>query len=233
MTSTFSISQFANDLCYFILVCWCEKQVVVLLFLRYDILGSLYNKDRHSYKSPCLIWVLNHVNGNYLSYNRFPSILDKGKPHPPGKPFASDIKATRMKVSWTPPDVDGGSPIIEYLLEYKEKTSTDWTPVNVDKSTDTTVVVKSLDENTEYRFRVYAENEIGWSDTSTQSDLYKTLGTSINVFTILTQVTVFHIGPCALGRLLSRTVYFLSSNNIETRRFVISANISHSFLPIL
>ena len=66
-----------------------------------------------------------------------------------------------MKVSWTPPDVDGGSPIIGYLLEYKEKTSTDWTPVNVDKSTDTTVVVKSLDENTEYRFRVYAENEIG------------------------------------------------------------------------
>ena len=98
-----------------------------------------------------------------------------------------------MKVSWTPPDVDGGSPIIGYLLEYKEKTSTDWTPVKVDKSTDTTVVVKSLDENTEYRFRVYAENEIGWSDTSTQSDLYKTLGTSVNLFTIFIHVKQLYI----------------------------------------
>ena len=101
----------------------------------------------------------------------------QGKPHSPGKPFASDIKATQMKVFWAPPDVDGGSPIIRYRLDYKEKTSTDWMPVNVNKSTDTTVVVKSLDEYTEYQFRVYAENEVGVSDVSTTTVAYRTLGT--------------------------------------------------------
>ena len=82
-----------------------------------------------------------------------------------------------MKVSWTPPDVDGGSPIIGYRLEYKEKTSTDWMPVNVNKSTDKTVVVKGLDESSEYQFRVYAENEVGVSDVSITTVAYRTLGT--------------------------------------------------------
>ena len=97
-----------------------------------------------------------------------------------------------MKVSWTPPEVDGGSLIIRYRLEYKEKISTNWIPVNVNKSTDTTVDVKSLDENTEYQFRVYAENEVGLSDVSTQSDLYKTLGRSVNVITILTHFSCIY-----------------------------------------
>ena len=108
-----------------------------------------------------------------------------GKPYSPGKPIASDIKATQMKISWTPPDVDGGSPIIGFHLEYKEKTNTTWIPVNVNKSIDTTVVVNGLDENTEYEFCVYAENEFGFSDVSTATDVYKTLGMSCHVFTVL------------------------------------------------
>ena len=81
-----------------------------------------------------------------------------------------------MKVSWTAPDLDGGSPIFGYLLEYKDKTSADWLTVNVNKSTDTTVVVKGLDENTEYEFRVYAENEVGRSDPKPAVKGTRTLG---------------------------------------------------------
>ena len=88
-----------------------------------------------------------------------------------------------MKVSWTPPDFDGGTPIVGYLLEYKEKTCTNWIQVNVNQSSDTTVIVNKLNENSEYQFRVYAENEVGLSDVSTPSVLYKTLGTSLYVFT--------------------------------------------------
>ena len=80
-----------------------------------------------------------------------------------------------MKVSWTPPDVEGGTPIIRYLLEYKEKTSSDWITTS-NKFTDSTTVVKGLKENTEYKFRVYAENEIGVSDVSTATEAYRTLG---------------------------------------------------------
>ena len=91
-----------------------------------------------------------------------------------------------MKVSWTILDFDGGTPVIGYLLEYKEKTNTKWIQVNVNQSVDTSVVVvRNLHEHTEYEFRVYAENEVGLSDVSTLSDVYKTLGMSVNVFSIM------------------------------------------------
>ena len=83
-----------------------------------------------------------------------------------------------MKVSWTPPDFDGGSPITGYLVEYKDVSdSTEWTKVNVTISGDCTVVVQGLGENTKYQFRVYAENEIGLSAASKASNVNITLGT--------------------------------------------------------
>ena len=81
-----------------------------------------------------------------------------------------------MKISWTPPDADGGSPIIRYLLEYTEKASAVWITVNLNEISHTTTVVNGLEEHTEYEFRVYAENEVGLSEVSISSEFYKTLG---------------------------------------------------------
>ena len=81
-----------------------------------------------------------------------------------------------MKVSWTPPDADGGSPIIRYLLEYKEKASSVWITVNLNEFSHNTTIVNGLEEKTQYEFRVYAENEVGLSKVSTASEVYKTLG---------------------------------------------------------
>ena len=81
-----------------------------------------------------------------------------------------------MKLSWTPPDSNGGSPIIRYVLEYREKASENWTQ-NFNVSSDASTVVKCLEESTEYEFRVYAENEVGLSDVSTATEAYRTLGT--------------------------------------------------------
>ena len=82
-----------------------------------------------------------------------------------------------MKVSWNPPDDDGGTSILGYLLEYKEKANAEWIRINLNKVTDTTTVVEGLKENTEYEFRVFAENAFGMSDASTPSQVYRTLGT--------------------------------------------------------
>ena len=88
----------------------------------------------------------------------------------------SDVKATNMQVSWTPPDFDGGTPIIGYLVEYKQSTSSQWIRVNSNKSTDTTILVNELHEQTQYQFRVSAENQIGLGSCSTPSNLYTTCG---------------------------------------------------------
>ena len=81
-----------------------------------------------------------------------------------------------MKVSWTPPDFDGGTPITGYTVEFKAISSTDWTIVKMVKITNTTVVAGDLCEKTQYQFRVSAENQIGMGSYSLSSDWYKTLG---------------------------------------------------------
>lgn len=84
-----------------------------------------------------------------------------------------------MKISWTPSASNDGTPIIGYLLEYKQQSRTDWVKDNFNKSTDTSSVVKSLKENTEYEFRVYALNEVGLSDSSPVTEMIRTIGTSL------------------------------------------------------
>ena len=90
--------------------------------------------------------------------------------------MASDIKSTQMKISWTPPDFDGGTPITGYQLEYKTKTGANWKKYFKIPTNTTATVVKGLNENTEYEFRIYVENEVGVSDESTAIGGTKTIG---------------------------------------------------------
>ncbi len=93
-------------------------------------------------------------------------------PGPPGKPEASDIDATQMTTSWTPPKSDGGSPIIGYTVERKDVTSSRWIQVNSDLVSETSLLVKGLTERSEYQFRVIAENKAGPGPASEPSDVY-------------------------------------------------------------
>ena len=96
-----------------------------------------------------------------------------------------------MKVSWTPPDVDGGTPILGYFVEYKRLSYTEWTMVNQNYLTSTSIVVNNLHENNQYKFRVVAKNRIGLGSFSTPSDLYNTLGDFTVSF--CTFLSVFHL----------------------------------------
>ncbi len=91
-------------------------------------------------------------------------------PGAPGKPTVSDIDATQMTVSWTPPQSDGGTPIIGYFVERKQDTSSRWVRVNKDLVSDTSLTVTGLTEKSEYQFRVYAENKAGPGPASEPSD---------------------------------------------------------------
>ena len=101
----------------------------------------------------------------------------KGKPHSPGKPIATDITATQMRVSWTPPDFDGGTRIVGYLVEYKDVSSLKWSEVNL-KEPKNTCIVRGLVNRTKYQFRVSAENQVGSSIPSISTNVCETLGNS-------------------------------------------------------
>ncbi|TMS06054.1 Titin [Larimichthys crocea] len=70
------------------------------------------------------------------------------------------------------PAKDGGSPIIGYHLERKEKNSILWTKLNKFVIPEARFKTSGLEEGIEYEFRVFAENIAGLSSSSKISDCY-------------------------------------------------------------
>lgn len=93
-------------------------------------------------------------------------------PTAPGTPFVSTVTKYSMLVEWEPPAKDGGSPIIGYHLERKEKNSILWTKLNRLVVSEARFKTTGLEEGIEYEFRVFAENIAGLSPSSKISEGY-------------------------------------------------------------
>lgn len=75
---------------------------------------------------------------------------------------ATDIKQTSALLSWTPPENDGGSEILHYLVEKREIDRKTWATVKAEVQGDKIPYkVSGLAPGTEYYFRVTAVNEYG------------------------------------------------------------------------
>ena len=86
--------------------------------------------------------------------------LNSDKPGRPEVPAIEEVKPDRVKLSWKPPKSDGGSPIFNYIVEYRIEGTFQWKQTR--ETIDTTVyTVKRLQEDSIYEFRVYAENKAG------------------------------------------------------------------------
>ncbi|KAL1471015.1 hypothetical protein MTO96_023934 [Rhipicephalus appendiculatus] len=83
------------------------------------------------------------------------------EPGSPGKPEIEDYDKDFVKLKWTPPENDGGSPITGYVVEKKDKYNPDWTPVMEVPADETKAKVGDLIEGTPYEFRVRAVNKGG------------------------------------------------------------------------
>uniref|UniRef100_A0A674F3Z2 Titin n=1 Tax=Salmo trutta TaxID=8032 RepID=A0A674F3Z2_SALTR len=83
------------------------------------------------------------------------------EPGPPGTPFIASLSKEYMVVEWHEPVADGGSSVLGYHLERKERNSILWTKLNKSLVKDTTYKTGPLEEAVEYEFRVYAENIVG------------------------------------------------------------------------
>ena len=80
------------------------------------------------------------------------------------------IDKNSAKIRWTAPRSDGGSPINNYRIEMRTAGGYRWDVVNPHaKVTDTTYTVPNLLEETDYEFRVSAENKAGVSGPSQTS----------------------------------------------------------------
>uniref|UniRef100_A0A8B9E6F1 Titin n=1 Tax=Anser cygnoides TaxID=8845 RepID=A0A8B9E6F1_ANSCY len=93
-------------------------------------------------------------------------------PGPPGTPFVTSVSKDSMVVQWNEPVNDGGSKIIGYHLERKERNSILWAKLNKTPIPDTKFKTTGLEEGLEYEFRVYAENIVGIGKASRTSECY-------------------------------------------------------------
>jgi len=80
---------------------------------------------------------------------------------------AGDSQAT---LSWAPPASNGGSPITDYVVEYKRLSDANWTTFTRSASTTPNAVVTGLSNGFNYEFRVTARNAQGLGTPSAKSN---------------------------------------------------------------
>uniref|UniRef100_A0A8C6NPH3 Titin n=1 Tax=Nothobranchius furzeri TaxID=105023 RepID=A0A8C6NPH3_NOTFU len=83
-------------------------------------------------------------------------------PQSPQNLIVTDQTKTSISLAWERPEYDGGSRVMQYLLEVQLKGQEKWSGVNTFKTMETTVT--NLNPGQEYLFRVTAINDKGKSD---------------------------------------------------------------------
>ena len=156
-------------------------------------------------------------------------------PAAPDAPTLSEITDHSMMVSWQPPVNDGGSPVLEYILEHKILTDVRWSSVAGDKIISTNFAAEGLRTGKEYQFRVSAVNKAGKGDWSKPSSdaLCKAplvgeppqLLEPLDSFTLLMPDTAEFFCDIALGTPKSELTWYKDGKEIGTdKRFTMEYN---------
>lgn len=82
----------------------------------------------------------------------------------PGSPedlHCTDITKSSVTLQWTRSNFDGGSEILEYIIEQQIKGFDNWKKIASTKANVFTKCISSLTENQQYAYRVIAKNSCG------------------------------------------------------------------------
>ncbi|KAH7637606.1 hypothetical protein HUG17_8710 [Dermatophagoides farinae] len=109
---------------------------------------------------------LENTIGQYITHFEL-FIIDK--PDPPSKPEPMNITNNSLILVWQAPKKDNGSPVSNYVVEYKESKAKNWKEYN-EFINEQHVKIRNLKHNICYVFRVYAINKAGKSSPSTESE---------------------------------------------------------------
>lgn len=83
-------------------------------------------------------------------------------PSPPRGPIeVSGMTMDSFVVSWTSSESDGGSPILEYVVDRKKSTEKEWFVCGATSAQSTHFLIKELCQSTSYDIRIMARNAIG------------------------------------------------------------------------
>lgn len=115
--------------------------------------------------------------------------------------------STQMGLSWTAGD-SNGSPITDYIIEYKPTANVSWSTFNDGTSTNTSTTVTGLTNGLSYSFRVSAVNANGTSDSSAVTIAMPITG----VATAPSALSVSIVGTASLGEIISGSYTYIDPN---------------------
>lgn len=75
----------------------------------------------------------------------------------------SGMSKDSLILSWQAPEKDGGSKILDYIIEMKDKTNGDWVYANTTEGNETYIQIQKLKQKKKYTFKICARNEAGLS----------------------------------------------------------------------
>ena len=127
------------------------------------------------------------VNGDIYTYTSATTPLQPTAP-------TGTITTNTISLTWSAPS-DGGSPITDYLIEYKPTVSNTWSSVSHTPSTTTSISIQGLTSGTSYDFRISAINTIGTGPSSTPLTLATALIHHSGAFAPLPPITITHTNP--------------------------------------
>ena len=81
-------------------------------------------------------------------------------PGAPGAGCVSDLTDETCRLDWTPVQVDGGAPVLGYIVERKKSGGANWVRINNDLITKHNYMVRRLVDGATYQLRVCAVNKV-------------------------------------------------------------------------
>ncbi|XP_026742306.1 titin-like isoform X13 [Trichoplusia ni] len=87
---------------------------------------------------------------------------------PPGKPTVVETTNNSINLCWDEPSEKGNTEIDCYIIEYQESNTTEW--ISIENIKTTQYSVKNLKTKSSYKFRVFAVNEVGVSQSSEETE---------------------------------------------------------------
>lgn len=107
-------------------------------------------------------------------------------PSPPTAPLEMrQIAANTMVIEWGRPESDGGAPLESYKIAIRDAKKTMWMEVGRVSADIQKLNIRDLQENHEYLVRIFARNEIGFSDHLESEEPFKIVPTSGTIYFLI------------------------------------------------
>jgi len=98
------------------------------------------------------------------------------------------IAANTIVIEWGRPESDGGAPLEGYKIAIRDAKKTMWMEVGRVNADIQKLNIRDLQENHEYLVRIFARNEIGFSDHLESEEPFKIVPTSGTIHYLMVQL---------------------------------------------